>query len=281
MPSIAPGTTAEVAIPGWQLPPAGAGERWLTLRFLTAEAAAWAGAGYEIGWAQVPLDDAEAAGPAAEGAATPHQGWTGDVAVDDEGYLLHPAFAAPPALSLWRAPTDNDRIGGMAGRWDGWGLASLVRRLEAVERGDDAVTVRATWTTAAGIEIAHAQRLSSSPDGRIRVEETVWVPSVVEDLARVGTVLELAAGHEDFEWFGRGPHETYPDRRRGGRVGRVAVDRGRPARPVHPAAGERRSRRHALVPGRVDGWRDPRGPRPARAGVGDARDGRGPRRRDP
>ena len=33
-------------------------------------------------------------------------------------------------------------------------------------------------------------------------------------------MLELAAGHEAFEWFGRGPHETYPDRARGGRVGR-------------------------------------------------------------
>ena len=220
MPSIAPGTTADVAIPGWQLPAGGSGERWLTLRFLVAEAAAWAGAGYEIGWAQVPLDDPETDGPGAEGGGTPHQGWTGDVALDDEGGLLHPAFAAPPALSLWRAPTDNDRIGGMAGRWDGWGLASLTRRLESVERDADAVTVRATWTTAAGIEIAHAQRLSGSPDGRIRIEETVWVPSVIEDLARVGTVLALTAGHEAFEWFGRGPHETYPDRCRGGRVGR-------------------------------------------------------------
>jgi beta-galactosidase len=219
LPSIAPGATAELGIPGWQLPPEGTGERWLTLRFLTAEATAWAGAGYEIGWAQVPLDDVEGDGTGAEGAGTPHQGWTGGVAVDDEGYLLHSSFAAPPALSLWRAPTDNDRIGGMAGRWDAWGLASLTRRLEAVERGDDAVTVRATWTTAAGIEVAHAQRLSSSPDGRVRVEETVWVPSVVEDLPRVGTVLELTTGHEAFEWFGRGPHETYPDRRRGGRVG--------------------------------------------------------------
>ena len=45
------------------------------------------------------------------------------------------------------------------------------------------------------------------------------MPAAIEDLPRVGTVLELAAGHEAFEWFGRGPHETYPDRRRGGRVG--------------------------------------------------------------
>ena len=63
LPAIAPGATAEVAIPGFRLPDAGGGERWLTLRFLTAEAADWAEAGHEIGWAQVPLDDA---------AATPH-----------------------------------------------------------------------------------------------------------------------------------------------------------------------------------------------------------------
>ena len=40
------------------------------------------------------------------------------------------------------------------------------------------------------------------------------------DLARVGTVLETVAGLEALEWFGTGPHETYPDRKRGGLVGR-------------------------------------------------------------
>ena len=157
LPAIEPGDTGEVSIPGWILPDGAGGERWLTLRFLTADATEWAAAGYEIGWAQVPLDDAAAGGTA------PHEGWTGDVAVDDEGGLLHPAFAAPPALSLWRAPTDNDRIGGMADRWAGWGLAAITRRLEGIDRAGDAVTVRATWTTATGLEIPHTQRLSRSP----------------------------------------------------------------------------------------------------------------------
>ncbi len=218
LPSIPPGETADVPIPGWRLPPDDGGERWLTLRFLTADTTIWAEPGYEIGWAQVPLD--ANAGPAGDARDDTSAGWTGDVALDDEGLLLHPSFAAPPALSLWRAPTDNDRIGGMAARWADWGLTTLTRRLDAVERSADAVTVRSTWTTRAGIEVAHTQRLAGHPDGRIRVEETVEVPASVEDLARVGTVLELAAGHEAFEWFGRGPHETYPDRRRGGRVGR-------------------------------------------------------------
>jgi beta-galactosidase len=214
LPPIAPGARADVAIPGFQLPAAGTAERWLTLRFLAAEASPWAPAGYEMGWAQVPLDDTPpgiAAGSAAD--------WTGDVGLDAEGLLLHPAFAAPPALSLWRAPTDNDRIGGMADRWTGWGLSRMQRRLDGIERTDSMVTVRATWTTAAGIEIPHVVRYARAADGRVRAEETVEVPAVLEDLPRVGTVLELRPGHEHLEWFGRGPHETYPDRRRGGRVG--------------------------------------------------------------
>jgi beta-galactosidase len=183
---------------------------------VTASASAWAPAEYEVGWAQVPLDDAASTGRVASPAAD----WTGSVEVDDQGNLLHPAFAAPPALSVWRAPTDNDRDGGVAERWTGWGLSALGRRLDAIERAADAVTVRATWTTAAGIAISHVQRLSRAGDGRIRVEEAVGMPAVLEDLPRVGTFLELVPGHDDLEWFGRGPHETYPDRARGGRIGR-------------------------------------------------------------
>jgi len=217
MPAIPPGGLAEVTIPGWRLPEAGAGERWLTLRFLTAMASGWAPAGHEMGWAQVPLDAASVPGV---GAAPAAPGWTGDVGLDAQGQLLHPAFATPPVLSLWRAPTDNDRIGGMADRWASWGLADLRRTLVAIERGADAVTVRSTWTTGAGIEVPHVARISRDAAGRIRVAETVEIPDVLADLPRVGTVMALAPGREELRWFGRGPHESYPDRKRGARVGR-------------------------------------------------------------
>ena len=57
-------------------------------------------------------------------------------------------------------------------------------------------------------------------DGGFVVEESIDLPATLSDVARVGTVLEVVAGLEQLEWFGRGPHETYPDRRRGARVGR-------------------------------------------------------------
>ncbi|HEV7810176.1 MAG TPA: beta-galactosidase small subunit, partial [Candidatus Limnocylindrales bacterium] len=57
-------------------------------------------------------------------------------------------------------------------------------------------------------------------------DERVILPANVEDVARVGIVLETLPGFEEAAWFGRGPHESYPDRKRGARLGRwsAAVD---------------------------------------------------------
>jgi beta-galactosidase len=52
------------------------------------------------------------------------------------------------------------------------------------------------------------------------VQESATIPDELTDLARVGTVLEVVRGLEILEWFGSGPHETYPDRKRGGLIGR-------------------------------------------------------------
>jgi len=218
LPAVAPGARGEARLADFRLPRAAVGlpaareaERVLTIRFALAAATPWASAGFEMGWAQVML----------EPGVTDTTGATaGDVEVDDDGNLVHPAFAAPPALALWRAPTDNDRIGGMADRWVDWGLPSLTRTLEAIEHGGAETVVRATWRTATGIEVPHTVRLGRTASGAIRVTETVEIPAVLADLPRVGTVLTLAAGHEAYAWYGTGPHETYPDRARGGRMGR-------------------------------------------------------------
>ncbi len=212
LPVLPPGDRAEVEIPGFNPPAYGRAEQCLTIRFILAEDTAWASAGFEVGWAQLQV----AAGRIDDGRTA----WTSDVSLDTEGRLLHPAFAEAPALALWRAPTDNDRIGGMAERWASWGLADLQRRLVAVEPGPAAVTVRSLWTTGGDVAIPHVASISSDILGRIRVEESVEIPGILADLPRVGTTLTLTGGHEALCWLGRGPHETYPDRKRGGPLGR-------------------------------------------------------------
>ncbi len=213
LPAVAPGERVETQLPGFALPEADGRERVLTIRFRLAETTAWAPAGFEIGWAQVVIE------PAVGGDL---RATSGDVPLDADGNLVHPSFAAPPALTLWRSPTDNDRIGGMGSRWVAWGLPSLTRALVGIERGAEETVVRTVWRTSGGIEIPHVARLGRTPDGAVRVTETVDVPAILDDLPRVGTLLTLAAGHESYTWYGTGPHETYPDRARSGQLGRWA-----------------------------------------------------------
>ena len=65
-------------------------------------------------------------------------------------------------------------------------------------------------------------RLSADARGRVRAIQTAEVPAALPDLPRIGTLLTLRPGLEDLAWFGTGPHETYPDRRRSGAIGRWA-----------------------------------------------------------
>jgi beta-galactosidase len=218
-PAIAPGASEVVSLAS--LPAADAlpgREAWLTTTWSTAAAMPWAPAGTEVCVLQVAVGDgAQWSVPAAAESAA------GSAPVDDGGEIVHPLLAAEPALALWRAPTDNDRIGGMAARWAARGLSRLERRVVAVERDGARATVVADVVTGDGTVVRHERVVAAVSDGGVHVEETVHVPDGLDDLPRVGTVLELVPGLERLEWYGTGPHETYPDRRRSGLVGRWAT----------------------------------------------------------
>lgn len=68
-----------------------------------------------------------------------------------------------------------------------------------------------------GVKHRHVYRVHG--DGHIEVENTFRVPAELEDLPRLGVVLELPAAFDQLRWFGRGPHESYWDRRVGAAVG--------------------------------------------------------------
>ena len=144
------------------------------------------------------------------------------ISVDDDGLLVHPLLSSPPMLSLWRAPTDNDRAGDTTDRWRKWGLEAPTRTLTAIERDGDRTIVRAEYALAAG-PVLHEQIITPliDADGRhaILIEESAVLPAELTDVPRVGTVFETAAWLERAKWFGQGPWESYPDRRTAGAVG--------------------------------------------------------------
>jgi beta-galactosidase len=187
---------------------------------MTRSANAWAPEGFEVGWAQVALGSAADEAPKrAQNRSATRATYGSAVQIDPSGNLGHELLVGTPTLALWRAPTDNDRIGGMAARWDAWGLAGLTCTVTSIESDGGTTTVHSEYRTGSGIVVAHERRLRAIDAGGVRVEEVAIVPDELTDLARVGTVLETARGLETVEWFGRGPHETYPDRKQGGRLG--------------------------------------------------------------
>jgi beta-galactosidase len=223
LPALGPGEHGVVDLPGWPASIAGSADAFLTVRFTTAADLPWASAGFEVAALQLPVWEVRAA-PDVEpvaGAGMPvaPAGDGTPVQIDDAGRLVHPLLAAPPSLSLWRAPTDNDRIGGLAARWSEWGVDRLERRLRSVERDGATTVVSDAFVTAGGVTVPHEARYHALADSAIAVVETATIPDALADLARVGTVLEVAAGLDVLRWYGSGPHETYPDRKRSGLVG--------------------------------------------------------------
>ncbi|MFG1679623.1 glycoside hydrolase family 2 TIM barrel-domain containing protein [Nonomuraea sp. NPDC049269] len=238
LPAIQPGASAVVELPARLMAALPArGEAWLTLVATTRDDELWAGAGSVVCMPQIRLraEDRDLLTRAGTvhardtGAGAVHARDSGipwqPVEVDHDGLIAHPLLASPPMLSLWRAPTDNDRLGGHAARWAAQGLPELSRSLVEVVRRDGRITVRADYRTGAGIVVPHEQVLVPLRDGLL-IHELAILPGELDDVARVGVVWETVAGFDEVEWFGQGPWESYPDRCTGAPVGgyRARVD---------------------------------------------------------
>ena len=109
----------------------------------------------------------------------------------------------PVTLNVWRAATDNDGfkltfdpanvvrgLGPALGAW----MAAGLDRLAACEL------------------VQHSVDRFVDDDLSVTYRHTVQVPAHLADLPRVGVMFRLPASFQKVRWFGRGPHENYPDR---------------------------------------------------------------------
>jgi beta-galactosidase len=236
LPALPPGGRATVQLPPellTDLAQSGNGEAWLTLRLVSAIDEPWAQAGASLPPAQILLR-AEGrsllprAGAAMPGPYDPPMPVPAAVQLDGEAFLVHPDFVSAPRLTVWRAPTDNDRSGGLEDRWRSLGLDRLTRTVTAVDREGPRTVVRAVHRPAQvrsgqpGWVIEHVQVITPFPlvggQTGLLVEESATIPQELVDFPRIGTVFELGGNLTWVDWFGAGPWETYPDRRACGEI---------------------------------------------------------------
>lgn len=131
-------------------------------------------------------------------------------------------LSSGPQLNVWRAPTDNDGIKGWSGqnqkalgRWQKAGLDEAMIRYEKLEITPDALIVRCRAKFSGGT-IAMTTRFGISDNPALLVSHSFDIDNRLPDLPRIGVRWILLKGFEQLAWFGRGPFETYIDRKTSG-----------------------------------------------------------------
>ena len=210
LPTVAPRKTVNFKISSTELAKGSSrGERFVTFTLVCLASTPWAFPMSEIAWSQIAL-------PSTALAPVQKADEIGDV-VDDRGQIVMPYGIVAPSVSLWRAPTDNDRIGHIATKWESYGVREISRTDCVVTQSSTSIKIANTWQTSTGVSFKHTQLITPVVGG-FTVKESVTIPKAFADLARVGTLFELDGSLSDLVYFGTGSHESYPDRK----LGRIA-----------------------------------------------------------
>jgi beta-galactosidase len=211
LPKIAAQKSAKISIKSKALlKPDAAGERFINFSIVRKNRTDWAPAGHEVGWNQFALPSRK------EIIKSAKSNNLFDIAVDEAGEIKIPFAVFAPELSLWRAPTDNDRIAHISTKWEQYGVRELERTDCTITETSKSYKVVSEWTTSTGLKAKQVQLVTPVADG-YTVKETITVPKQCEDLARVGINFEIDGTLSNYTYFGTGPNETYPDRK----IGRV------------------------------------------------------------
>ena len=226
----------------------------------------WADAGHEVAWEQFELPLFAERTKETWTGGPPEAGETGTLLIlkgkdfsytfdKSKGIMTSMIVSGKELVSrgltvnVWRAPLANDLDSwnfwhtdiGYTREWmgketaNGWRSTGLDRlkqdvdqftwRLDDSSAGIDEETSIHAMNYTTGFKVRYHYLISG--DGKIELTTQVsprgyltkWLP-------RIGLQMELPDSFRFLEWFGRGPFETYPDRKTGARVGLYSTTAG-------------------------------------------------------
>jgi beta-galactosidase len=246
---IAPQQRAEVLVPFSTPKPEPGVEYRLDVSFTLAQKTNWAPAGHEVAWDQLDLDIKTGATKAQPASIS------GQLSVGEEDATLHiigddfeykidkssgrivsalfrgiEMMKTGPQFNPWRAPTANEleRAWGPQILADEFRAAGLDRlkheKLDLslkYETGRVIMNVK-TKAFVHGLITRFENHYTTTffANGEIKMDVRVECNGEIPEwLPRVGLRMSLPETFNRLQWYGRGPFETYPDRKTGARIG--------------------------------------------------------------
>ncbi|MDQ8199444.1 glycoside hydrolase family 2 TIM barrel-domain containing protein [Pelagicoccus enzymogenes] len=245
IPSVAPRSEVELALPEEALASEGKVETWLNLSYRTKASSLYWESGYELAKEQLALrgrwngvqarskDAAPSLTKDASQFVVSGKDWT--MIFDKKSMTLSSwtvdgkqLVTRGPRPDFWRAPTDNDRGAGLAdsfrgkktnkaltasGVWKNAGSAwkGLASDAWVSEEGDfvEVSFVGRVLDGQAAVDIAYQIK----GDGTLKVDFQYTTDRKLPLLPRVGTEWILPLEFDRIAWYGHGPDATYADRR--------------------------------------------------------------------
>jgi beta-galactosidase/beta-glucuronidase len=237
---LAPGTGRLIEL---KLPQIDQSADWLLDFDFTQQAdTLWAKAGFSVARTQFELGRARLKTVAAEELPGLHievnDDWllvTGDAfsasfdlargLLSDYTWMDMPMLQSGPKAHLWRAPTDNDDgFAKISQRWKDAGLDRLQDRLD-----------QCSWTLDNNRLIVRCRTIQAPPvihpacttewtytiygDGTLRVDCQFLPRADLPYLPRLGNRWALSSELDQITWYGRGPQESYPDKKTAAFIG--------------------------------------------------------------
>ena len=241
LPGVQPGETCTIYIPELQSLLPNEKEIWFDLSFTLAKDVLWANAGHVIAREQAKLFDPK---------RSPQQRTSKSIAFliienlpdriqvvnDHQRFVINPVtgwieswssggsaiLTEPLTLNMWRSPTDNDVH--IAQEWVFDGLDRTEARKDHFEINHSAegliLSVHGKLGAAGSTPHSRYQlTYQFFPSGQLKIHLICEPINLFSRLPRLGFKTRLSKDYKSVRWFGRGPHESYSDRKDSAFVG--------------------------------------------------------------
>lgn len=237
---LAAGREMEIKIPFQKPDPKPGLEYMLKVDFALKDSTFWAPKGWILAWDQFELPfQAESESklditvlPALEledgekKISINGEGFKAEISKESgalESFIFHDEqlVTRPLIPNFWRAPTDNDEGNGMPVRQSVWKSAGLYRVVTDIHVEQpfpaQAVVTMNTKLPAGG----STQKISYTiyGNGDIVVDNEFEAAMDLPNLPRFGMQMGIPGKYRTMTWYGRGPHESYWDRKTSAAVG--------------------------------------------------------------